>query len=66
MPTKNMKLLMLKVMVDAVVEIPTRLDVNTPIFKIAFADSSSNAKSSPLIKFSFITLLLPNTYPKMI
>ena len=58
MPTKNMKLLMPNVLIDDdVVEIPTRLDVNTPIFKIAFADSSSNAKSNPLIKFSFTALL---------
>ena len=58
MPTKNMKLLMLNVLVDDVVEIPTRLDVNTMIFKIAFADSSSNAESNPVIKFSFTALLL--------
>jgi hypothetical protein len=57
MPTKNMKLLMLKVLVDDMAEIPTRLDVNMLIFNIAFADSSSNAKSSPLMKFSFIALL---------
>ena len=36
MPIKNMRLLMPNVLVDdAVVEIPTRLDVNTPIFKVA-------------------------------
>lgn len=50
-----MKLLMLNVLVDDIVGIPTRLEVNKPIFKIAFADSSSNAKSNPLIKFSFDT-----------
>ena len=49
---------MLNVLVDDVVEIPTRLDVNTMIFKIAFADSSSNAESNPVIKFSFTALLL--------
>jgi len=51
---------MLKVLADddVVVKIPMRLDVNTPIFKIAFADSSSNAKSSRLIKFSFIMFAL--------
>ena len=58
MPTKNMKLLMLNVLVDDMGEIPTRPDVKIPIFKIAFADSSSNAKSNPLIKFAFSTLLL--------
>ena len=58
MPTKKMKLLMLNVLVDAVVGSPTRLEVNTPIFNIAFADSSSNAKSNPLIKFSFAIILL--------
>jgi hypothetical protein len=57
MPTKNIKLLMLNVLVDDTIEIPTRLDVNIPIFNIAFADSISNAKSSPLMKFSFISLL---------
>jgi hypothetical protein len=57
MPTKNMKLLMLNALVDAVVEIPTRLEVKTPIFNIAFADSSSNAKSNPLTKFSFAIIL---------
>ena len=31
-------------------------DVKIPIFNIAFADSSSNARSSPLIKFFFIML----------
>ena len=31
-------------------------EVKTPIFNIAFADSSSNARSSPLIKFFFIML----------
>ena len=50
-----MKLLMLNVLVDDVVGIPTRPEVNKPIFKIAFVDSSSNAKSNPLIKFSFDT-----------
>ena len=58
MPTKNMKLLMPNVLVDAVAESPTRLDVKTPIFSMAFADSSSNAKSNPLTKFSFAIILL--------
>ena len=58
MPTKNMKLLMPNVLVDAVAESPTRLDVKTPIFSMAFADSSSNAKSKPLTKFSFAIILL--------
>jgi hypothetical protein len=49
---------MLNVLADDVVGIPTRLEVNKPIFKIAFADSSSNAKSNPLIKFSFATIPL--------
>jgi hypothetical protein len=57
MPTKNTKLLMLNVLFDAV-GIPTRLEVKTPIFNIAFADSSSNAKSNPLTKFSFAMILL--------
>jgi hypothetical protein len=30
------------------------IDIKIPIFNIAFADSSSNARSSPLIKFFFI------------
>jgi hypothetical protein len=59
MPTKNMRLLMLNGLVgDDMVGIPIRLEVNTPIFKIAFADSSSSAKSNPLTKFTFATLLL--------
>ena len=58
MPTKNMKLLMLNVLVDAVVGIPTRLEVNTHIFNIAFADSISNANSNPLTKFSFAIILV--------
>jgi hypothetical protein len=58
MPTKNMKLLMLNVLLDKEIGIPTRIEVNTPIFNIAFADSISNAKSNPLIKFSFATLLV--------
>jgi hypothetical protein len=57
MPTKKMKLLMLNVLFDAV-GTPTRLEVKTPIFNIAFADSSSNAKSNPLTKFSFAIILL--------
>ena len=48
-PIKNMKLLMPNVLFDDVVEIPTRLGVNIPIFKIAFADSNSNAKSNPFL-----------------
>ena len=48
MPTKNMKLLTLNVLADNE-EIPTRLEVNTHIFKIAFADSNSNAKSNPFL-----------------
>jgi hypothetical protein len=58
MLTKNMKLLRPKVLVDAVAESPTRLDVKTPIFSMAFADSSSNAKSNPLTRFSFAIILL--------
>jgi hypothetical protein len=38
--------------VDAVI-VPVKMEVNTPIFRIAFADSNSNARSNPLIKFSF-------------
>ena len=52
-----MKLLMLNVLVDAVVGIPIILDVKTLIFNIAFADSSSNAKSNSLTKFSFAIIL---------
>ena len=33
------------------------IDVKIPIFNIAFADSSSNARSSPLIKFFFYRIL---------
>ena len=48
--TKNIKLLKLEEE-DCVIS-----DVKIPIFNIAFADSSSNARSSPLMKFFFIML----------
>jgi hypothetical protein len=44
-----MKLLMLNVLADDVIEIPTRLDIKMLIFKIAFADLSSNAKSNKVL-----------------
>ena len=58
MPIENIKLLMLDVLVDGIVGIPIRLEVIKLIFNIAFADSSSKANSNPLIKFSFVILLL--------
>ena len=50
---KNMKLFMLNVDI-----VPVSMEVKMPNFRIAFADSSSNAKSNPLIKLFFAILLL--------
>ena len=51
MDTKNIKLLMLLELVVKLLEVVfAALETNSPIFKIAFADSSSNAKSKLLIK----------------
>jgi hypothetical protein len=48
---KNMKLFMLNVDI-----IPVSMEVKMPNFRIAFADSNSNAKSNPLIKLFFAIL----------
>jgi hypothetical protein len=48
---------MLNVLFDDVAVILTRIELNLPIFNIAFADFSSNAKNSPLITLSFAILL---------
>ena len=52
-PMKNMKLFMLNVDI-----VPVSMEVKMPNFRIAFADSNSNAKSNPLIKLFFVILLL--------
>jgi hypothetical protein len=48
---------MLNALFDDVAEIPARIELNIPIFNMAFADFSSNAKNSLLIKLSFAILL---------
>ena len=48
-----MKLFMLNVDI-----VPVSMEVKMPSFRIAFADSNSNAKSNPLIKLFFAILLL--------
>ena len=53
-----MKLFMSNIVVADDIIVPVNIEVNTPNFRTAFADSSSNAKSKPLIKFSFATFLL--------